>query len=41
MSPRQKTGVIAGCALCSWATLIGIGLLIGMALTDLGWVLQW
>lgn len=41
MSPLQKTGTIAGCAVGSWATFIGIALLIGMALTDLGWVLQW
>lgn len=39
MSPRQKTATIAGCALCSWAALIGFGILLGMALTDLGWVL--
>lgn len=39
MSPRQKTGVIAGCALCSWATFIGLGFLIGLAVTDFGWLL--
>lgn len=40
MSPRQKTGVIAGCAVGSWATFIGIGFLIGLAVTDLAWLFQ-
>lgn len=40
MSPLQKTGTIAGCALCSWAALIAFCILLGMALTDLGWLFQ-
>ena len=40
MSPLQKTGTIAGCAGGSWIlTYLIVGFLIGLAVTDFGWLL--